>query len=98
MAQKCEIEEKIQGRLDCSIGHQVMYYHKFYCELNHIKYFWYDGKSYTRKNCTYTIERLREIVPTALKNVKHSTILGHYNSCMEKMDRYREGVEYGSLQ
>ena len=98
MAQKCEIEEKIQGRLDCPIGHQVMYYPNIYCELNHIEYFWCDGKSYTCKNCTYTIQGLREIVSAALKNVKHSTILGHYNSCIEKMDRYREGVEYGSLQ
>ena len=75
-----------------------MYYPKFSYEFNHIEYFWCDGKSYTCKNCTYTIEGLREIVPAALKNIKHSTILEYYNSCMEKMDRYREGVEYGSLQ
>lgn len=98
MAQKCEIEERIQGTLEAPTGHRVMYYPKFHCELNHIEFFWCDCKSYTRKNCTYTIEGLREIVPRALKQVKHSTILGHFDSCMRKMDRYREGVEYGSTQ
>lgn len=39
-----------------------MNYPKFHCEFNHIKYFWYDGRSYTYKNCTYTIEGMRKIV------------------------------------
>ena len=74
-----------------------MYYPKFYYKLNQIKYFWCNSKSYTCKNCTYTIERLREIVFTILKNVKHSTILEHYNSFIEKIIKYKEKVEYGSL-
>lgn len=98
MEQKCEIEEKVQGRLDTPTKHQVMYYSKFHYELNHIEYFWCDCKSYTRKNCTYTIKSLREVVPRALRQVKHSTILGHFNGCMRKMDQYREGVLYRSSQ
>lgn len=88
MEQKCEIEEKVQNTLEAPTDHQMIYYPKFHCELNHIKYFWYDDKSYTQKNCTYTIEGLRNVVPQALKQVKHSTILGHFNSYMKKMDRY----------
>lgn len=30
MTQKYEIEEKIQGRLESSTGHKVMYYPKFH--------------------------------------------------------------------
>ena len=55
MAKNCEIEERIQGRLDNPTGHWVIYYSKFHCELNHIKYLWCDSKSNKRKNCTYTI-------------------------------------------
>ncbi len=35
-------------------------------------------------------------MPQALKQVKDSTILGHYKSCLKKMDLYREKVQYGT--
>lgn len=43
--QKSVIEESIIGRKNALIEHKVIYYLKFYCEFNHIKYFWYDRKS-----------------------------------------------------
>ena len=47
-----------------------MYYFKFSWKLNNdIEYFWYDNKSYTCKNCTYTIKRLKKRVFAILKNV-----------------------------
>ena len=55
------------GREKTLTGHKVMYYPKFYCELNHIEYFWCDGKSWTRRHCQYTLEGLREDIPKALK-------------------------------
>ena len=69
-----------------------MYYPKFYCELNHIKYFWYDRKIWTRTNCKYSIEGLRDDIPKALAQVKRLTILGHYKSCLKKRDLYEEKV------
>ena len=72
--------------------HRVMYYPKFHCELNHIEYFWYDGKSWTRRNYKYSIEGLREDIPKALVQVKAFTILGYYKSCLKKMDLYREKI------
>ena len=33
------------GRKKTLTGYKVMYYSKFHYELNHIEYFWYDGKS-----------------------------------------------------
>ena len=79
-------------------GYQVIYCPKFHCELNHIEYFWCDGKSWTRRHCKYTVEGLREDVPKALILVKSSTILGHYKSCFKKMDLYREKVVYGTRE
>ena len=72
--------------------HEVMYYPKFHCELNHIEYFWCDKKSWTRRHCKYTLDGLREDVPNALKHVKGSTILEHYKSCLKKIDLSREKV------
>lgn len=67
-----------------------MYYLKFYYKLNHIKYFWYDRKSWIKKNCKYSIERLRQDIFKALTQVKVSIILGHYNSYLKKINLYRE--------
>ena len=71
-----------------------MYYPKFHCELNHIECFWYDGKNWTRRH--YNIDGVREDVPKAFRLVKSSIILGHYKSCLKKMNLYREKVVYGT--
>lgn len=92
MAQKCELEETLQG----SGVHRVMFYPKFHCELNHIERFWCHGKQYARENCDYTLDSLRRNVPLALAHVKNSTILSNYNSCMRQMELYRQGVAYGT--
>ena len=73
-----------------------MYYPKFYFELNHIEYFRYDGKSWTWRNCKYTIKRLRKDVSKILSLLKSSTILGYYKNYLKKMDLYREKVIYGT--
>ena len=74
--------------------YQVMYYLKFHCKLNHIEYFWCDRKSWTQKNCKYSIEGSKEDIPKALAHIKRSIILGHYKSCLKKMDLYREKTKY----
>ena len=94
LSQKSAIEEVIMGIRGAYTKHRVMYYPKFHCELNHIEYFWCDGKSWTRRNCKYSIEELREDILKDLAQVKGSTILGHYKSCFKKMDLYRENVQY----
>lgn len=84
------------GRENTLTGHKVTYYPKFHCELDHIEYFWCDRKSWTRRHCQYTLAGLREDIPKALKQVKSSTILGHYKSCLKKLDLYREKIQYGT--
>lgn len=93
--QKSPIEEKIIVIKEAYIGHRVIYYPQFYCDLNHIEYFWYDEKSWTWRHYKHTIEKLREDVPIALSLVKSSIILGHNKSCFKKIDLYRKKVVYG---
>ena len=93
IAQQCEIEEKIEG---LSNRYRVLYYPKFHCELNYIEYFWYHSKWYARESCDYTIDDLRRHVPDALVQVRNSTILGSFESCMKKMELYRQGIAYGA--
>lgn len=90
-AQKSDIEETIEMK-----SHLVLYYPKFHCELNHIEYFWSHSKRYARENCNYKIEGLRKTVPASLAHVANSTILACSNSCLKKMELYRQGVAYGS--
>lgn len=66
--------------------------------FNHTQHFQYDDKSYTRKNYTYSIEELREIVSTILKNVKYLTILRYYNRYIRKIDWYKKEIEYRFVQ
>ena len=93
IAQWCEIEEKIEDLSNC---YRILYYLKFHCELNHIEYFWCHSKRYARESCDYTIDGLRRHVPDALAQVRNSTILGSFESCMKKMELYRQGIAYGS--
>ncbi len=95
LAQRSEIEERIQGE---SGRHLTLYYPKFHCELNHIEFFWCHSKRYAREGCDYSIEGLRQNVPNALASVKNSTILSCSKSCLEKMDHYRRGIAYGSTE
>lgn len=71
-----------------------MYYPKFYFKLNYIEYFCYNRKSQIRKNCKYSIERLRDDIPKMLAQVKKLTILSYYNSCFKKIDLYKEKKQY----
>jgi hypothetical protein len=81
-----------------SYGHRVLFYPKFHCELNHIEYFWCHAKRYARENCDYTIAGLRDNVPNALASVSNRTISACFNSCLRKMDLYRRGHAYGSVE
>ena len=96
LLQKFAIKESITDIRGSLTGHRILFYLKFHYEFNHIEYFWCDEKSWTGKNCKYNIEGLREDVPRALEQIKSSTILGHYKSCLKKMELYREKVKYGT--
>lgn len=75
-----------------------IYYLTFHYQLNHIEYFWYDGKSETSKNCKYSIKELRDNIPKVLAQVKESAILKYYKNCPKKIDLYREKIRYGIVK
>ena len=93
IAQQCEIEEKIEDLSNC---YRILYYLKFHCELNYIEYFWYHSKRYAHESYDYIINSLRQHVPDTLAQVRNSTILGSFESCMKKMELYRQGIAYGA--
>jgi len=44
-----------------AMGHAVLFYPKFHCELNWIEYYWRQVKRYTRDNCKYNYEGLKAV-------------------------------------
>lgn len=77
------------GIKNALIEYKVIYYPKFYCELNYIEYFWYNKKIWIYE---YTLKGLRENLSKALKLIKSFIILEHYNSYFKKTDLYKEKV------
>jgi hypothetical protein len=57
-----------------------------------------DALHFILQKCDYTIEGLRDNVPAALAHVSNRTISACFNSCMKKMDLYRRGLAYGSVE
>ncbi len=54
---KCEIEEFITLFANGK-HHLVIYYPKYYCELNHIEQFRFSAKKLDRENCQHTLKDL----------------------------------------
>jgi hypothetical protein len=63
-AQKGCLEEELLSVHQC-----IIFYPKFHCEQNFIERFWYSTKFYSRENCQYTLEALRQTVPAALHSI-----------------------------
>lgn len=57
-----------------SAGHLILFFPKFHPELNWIERYWSDAKRYCRKNCDYTFETLRTVVPQGLEQVDLSSM------------------------
>lgn len=74
------------------IEYKIIYYPKFGCKSNHIKYFQSDGKTWTCRHWKYTLDRLKKNISKTVKQVKGSTILGYYKRCLKKIDLYQKKV------
>ena len=53
----------------------MIYYLKFHFELNYLKYFWYNGQNWTKKNYKYSIKGLREDIPKTLTQLRRLQFL-----------------------
>ncbi|RPA89405.1 hypothetical protein L873DRAFT_1721904, partial [Choiromyces venosus 120613-1] len=60
-------------------GYLVMFFTKFYCEINWIEYCWAQCKRYAHEHCNYTLAGLPAQIPDALASVKPSTIHSLYH-------------------
>lgn len=74
-AQKYEIEESIQNLL----YHMFLYYLKFHCKFNYIRYFGYSAKQYAPFWCKYSLNDLQKRVLLSLESVTNYTFLDYYN-------------------
>jgi len=87
------IEEKCQlEKIIVAMGHKVIFYPKFHCELNYIENFWGAAKQYTRANCNYTWKGLQETLPKGLDSVSLPTIRRFARKAFRYMDIYRKGL------
>ncbi|CAG8545578.1 11312_t:CDS:2, partial [Scutellospora calospora] len=64
MNQKSLLEEIVE-----KAGHKIIFYPKFYCELNYIENYWGATKRYIRANCNYSFNTLKNTVSAALESV-----------------------------
>jgi len=79
-----------------AVGHEVIFYPKFHCELNFIERFWCAAKFYARENCKYSLDGLRSTIPEALMSVSTTSILRYFNHCIEIIQAYNNGLRYGT--
>ncbi|PKC16838.1 hypothetical protein RhiirA5_406527 [Rhizophagus irregularis] len=55
-------------------GHKVIFYSKFYCELNYIEMYWGAAKRYAHQQYDYSWTELQRVVPLVLDSVPVSHI------------------------
>ena len=79
-------------------GHSVVFYSKFHCELNFIGEFWCSAKYYTRENCGYSLDDLRETIPKAFESIPIATINRFYEHCTRIIDAYDDGLQDGTKE
>jgi len=73
-------------------GHKVIFYPKYYCELNYIEMYWGAAKRYARENCNYTWAGWLKTVPLALDSVSLSSIHKFARKSFKYMECYRKGL------
>lgn len=85
------LTEVIQSR-----HHRVHFFPSFHCELNWIECYWGAAKRYTRDNCEYTIDGLRQTLPAALSSIPNSTIHTFYHKCLRCIQAYRDKIDFAT--
>jgi hypothetical protein len=55
--QKGRLQEEVEN-----LGHRILFYIKFHCELNFIERYWYRTKWFAREHCEYGIHSFQAIV------------------------------------
>lgn len=92
-SQKGSLQEEIEA-----LGHRVIFYPKFHCELNFIERVWCAAKHFARVNCTYNFNDLRKTVPKAMASVPPESIQRYSDKCERLIDAYASGLKYGTKE
>ena len=69
--QKGRYQEEVER-----LGHRVLFYPRFHCELNFIELYWCRAKWFARENCGHSFEALKATVPEALASVSGVPVRG----------------------
>jgi hypothetical protein len=85
--QKPILQEVIEG-----LGHKVIFYSKFHCELNYIEIYWEAAKCYAQQHCDYTWKGLQETVSHALDSVPLNHIRKYSQKSANFMECYQKGL------
>ena len=89
--QKGRPQEEVEA-----LGHRVLFYPKFHCELNFIERYWCRAMWFARENCGYDFEALKATVPGVLASATNGTIRGFYRLAVRTIDAYFGGLCYGT--
>ena len=81
-----------------NLGHRVLFYPKFHCELNWIERYWCRAKWFARENCGYNFEALKTTVPEALASVPNESIRAFYRLALRAIEAYSAGTRYGTTE
>ena len=79
-----------------SLGHEVIFYPKFHCELNFIERYWCACKEKMRKECTYDFQKMKEKLPLVLRAIPDNQVFHYFEHCMRILDAYEKGFGYGT--
>ena len=59
---------------------------------------WCSAKYYTRENCGYSLNDLRETIPKAFESIPTATIDRFYQNYARIIDTYDDGLQYGTKE
>ena len=89
--QRGRLQEEVEA-----LGHRVLFYLKFHCELNFVEHYWCQAEWFAREDCGYDFEALKAIVPEALASVSNVSIRRFYRLELHAIDAYSTSMQYGA--
>jgi len=99
---QCEdfrVEETVEETVECwleetveALGHRLLFFPKFHCELNFIEMLWGYTKAKLRRMCTFSFSDLKKRLPELLDSIPISFVKRASRHCFRYMDGYRLGL------
>ena len=84
---KCWLEETVEA-----LGHRLLFFPKFHCELNFIEMLWGYIKAKLRRMCTFNFSDLKKRLPELLESIPIPFVRRASRHCLRYMNGYRLGL------